>query len=172
MNGSVAARHPTVFPKAAAVHEAPFRLIGKSPHYRPMLPAQVAFAVPKRYMRPRRGPQRHAAPHARGLPDEQARYYEPCVRPRPTVRMACSFIKGRSDHLGRDPAENIPALDRWMKEAWVTCCHFRMIALVKLYQYPISPLLPGACRYTPSCSVNTVCRPCERTAHGAVAGSP
>jgi putative membrane protein insertion efficiency factor len=28
-----------------------------------------------------------------------------------------------------------------------------MIALVKMYQYIISPLLPGACRYTPSCSV-------------------
>lgn len=27
-----------------------------------------------------------------------------------------------------------------------------LIALVKLYQYIISPLLPGACRYTPSCS--------------------
>jgi putative membrane protein insertion efficiency factor len=28
-----------------------------------------------------------------------------------------------------------------------------LIALVKLYQYVVSPLLPGACRYTPSCSV-------------------
>ncbi|MCB9170601.1 MAG: membrane protein insertion efficiency factor YidD [Flavobacteriales bacterium] len=27
-----------------------------------------------------------------------------------------------------------------------------MIGLVRLYQYTISPLLPGACRYTPSCS--------------------
>ena len=27
-----------------------------------------------------------------------------------------------------------------------------MVALVKLYQYIISPILPGACRYTPSCS--------------------
>lgn len=26
------------------------------------------------------------------------------------------------------------------------------IGLVKLYQFTISPLLPGACRYTPSCS--------------------
>lgn len=28
-----------------------------------------------------------------------------------------------------------------------------LIVLVKLYQYIVSPLLPGACRYTPSCSV-------------------
>ncbi len=27
-----------------------------------------------------------------------------------------------------------------------------LILLVRLYQYIISPLLPGACRYTPSCS--------------------
>ena len=27
-----------------------------------------------------------------------------------------------------------------------------MVALVKLYQYIISPILPGACRYTPTCS--------------------
>ncbi len=27
-----------------------------------------------------------------------------------------------------------------------------MVALVKLYQYTLSPLLPGVCRYTPSCS--------------------
>ncbi|WKZ65309.1 MAG: membrane protein insertion efficiency factor YidD [Flavobacteriales bacterium] len=27
-----------------------------------------------------------------------------------------------------------------------------MILLVRLYQWTISPLLPGACRYTPSCS--------------------
>ncbi|HRH36822.1 MAG TPA: membrane protein insertion efficiency factor YidD [Flavobacteriales bacterium] len=27
-----------------------------------------------------------------------------------------------------------------------------LIALVRLYQWIISPLLPGACRYTPSCS--------------------
>jgi uncharacterized protein len=27
-----------------------------------------------------------------------------------------------------------------------------LIALVKLYQFTLSPLLPGACRYTPSCS--------------------
>lgn len=26
------------------------------------------------------------------------------------------------------------------------------IGLVRMYQYSISPLLPGACRYTPSCS--------------------
>ena len=27
-----------------------------------------------------------------------------------------------------------------------------MVALVKLYQYILSPILPGACRYTPTCS--------------------
>lgn len=27
-----------------------------------------------------------------------------------------------------------------------------LIALIRLYQYTISPLLPGACRYSPSCS--------------------
>ncbi len=27
-----------------------------------------------------------------------------------------------------------------------------LIALVQLYRYAISPLLPGACRYTPTCS--------------------
>lgn len=27
-----------------------------------------------------------------------------------------------------------------------------LIGLVRMYQYTISPLLPGACRYSPSCS--------------------
>jgi putative membrane protein insertion efficiency factor len=27
-----------------------------------------------------------------------------------------------------------------------------LIVLVRVYQYTISPLLPGACRYTPTCS--------------------
>ena len=27
-----------------------------------------------------------------------------------------------------------------------------MIGLIRLYQFTLSPLLPGACRYTPSCS--------------------
>ena len=27
-----------------------------------------------------------------------------------------------------------------------------LIRLVRVYQYTISPLLPGTCRYTPSCS--------------------
>lgn len=27
-----------------------------------------------------------------------------------------------------------------------------LIALVRAYQYGISPLLPGACRFTPTCS--------------------
>ena len=27
-----------------------------------------------------------------------------------------------------------------------------LIALVQVYRYSISPLLPGACRYTPTCS--------------------
>lgn len=27
-----------------------------------------------------------------------------------------------------------------------------LIALVRLYQYILSPLLPGACRYSPTCS--------------------
>ncbi len=27
-----------------------------------------------------------------------------------------------------------------------------LIALVRIYQYTISPLLPGACRYSPTCS--------------------
>ena len=27
-----------------------------------------------------------------------------------------------------------------------------MIGLIHLYRYTLSPLLPGACRYTPSCS--------------------
>jgi putative membrane protein insertion efficiency factor len=27
-----------------------------------------------------------------------------------------------------------------------------LIVLVRMYQYTISPLLPGACRYTPTCS--------------------
>lgn len=30
--------------------------------------------------------------------------------------------------------------------------NFVFIALIKGYQYLISPLLPGACRYTPTCS--------------------
>lgn len=28
--------------------------------------------------------------------------------------------------------------------------------LVRIYQYGISPILPGACRYTPSCSAYTL----------------
>lgn len=31
-----------------------------------------------------------------------------------------------------------------------------MIGLVKLYQYLISPFLPNACRYTPTCSAYSV----------------
>ncbi|MEZ7900768.1 MAG: putative membrane protein insertion efficiency factor [Flavobacteriales bacterium] len=31
-----------------------------------------------------------------------------------------------------------------------------LIFLVRIYQYVISPILPSACRYTPSCSVYTV----------------
>jgi len=31
-----------------------------------------------------------------------------------------------------------------------------MIALVKIYQYLISPFLPNACRYTPTCSTYSV----------------
>ncbi len=27
-----------------------------------------------------------------------------------------------------------------------------LIGLVRVYQYGISPMLPGSCRYTPSCS--------------------
>ncbi len=27
-----------------------------------------------------------------------------------------------------------------------------LIGLVRVYQYTLSPLLPGSCRYTPSCS--------------------
>ena len=27
-----------------------------------------------------------------------------------------------------------------------------LIGLVRFYQYALSPLLPGSCRYTPSCS--------------------
>ncbi|MDR2891218.1 MAG: membrane protein insertion efficiency factor YidD [Alistipes sp.] len=31
-----------------------------------------------------------------------------------------------------------------------------LVALIKVYQYGISPLLPHACRYTPTCSEYTV----------------
>jgi uncharacterized protein len=31
-----------------------------------------------------------------------------------------------------------------------------MSALVKLYQYGISPFLPGSCRYSPTCSAYTL----------------
>jgi hypothetical protein len=30
---------------------------------------------------------------------------------------------------------------------------FPFVLLIKVYQYTISPLLPMACRYTPTCSV-------------------
>jgi putative membrane protein insertion efficiency factor len=33
---------------------------------------------------------------------------------------------------------------------------FPFILLVKIYQYTISPLLPSACRYTPTCSQYTI----------------
>ncbi len=31
-----------------------------------------------------------------------------------------------------------------------------LIGLVKFYQYAISPLFPGSCRYTPTCSQYTI----------------
>ncbi|MEN8927545.1 MAG: membrane protein insertion efficiency factor YidD [Flavobacteriales bacterium] len=31
-----------------------------------------------------------------------------------------------------------------------------LIFFVRIYQYAISPILPSACRYSPSCSVYTV----------------
>lgn len=31
-----------------------------------------------------------------------------------------------------------------------------LIAIVKFYQYAISPLFPPTCRYTPTCSVYTI----------------
>jgi putative membrane protein insertion efficiency factor len=42
-----------------------------------------------------------------------------------------------------------------------------LIALVRVYQYGISPLLPGACRYTPTCSEYGV-QALQR--HGALRG--
>lgn len=36
-----------------------------------------------------------------------------------------------------------------MLASWLA---FPLILLVRVYQWVISPLLPGACRYTPSCS--------------------
>jgi len=42
-----------------------------------------------------------------------------------------------------------------------------LIGLVRLYQYTLSPLLPGACRYTPSCSEYGVR---ALRAHGALRG--
>ncbi len=42
-----------------------------------------------------------------------------------------------------------------------------LIGLVRLYQYSLSPLLPGACRYTPTCSEYGV-QALQR--HGALRG--
>lgn len=35
---------------------------------------------------------------------------------------------------------------------WRNLINAPFIGLVKIYQYAISPLLPNACRYTPTCS--------------------
>jgi putative membrane protein insertion efficiency factor len=43
-----------------------------------------------------------------------------------------------------------------------------MIALIRVYQYVISPLLPGACRYTPTCSEYGVE---ALSKHGVIKGS-
>jgi uncharacterized protein len=43
-----------------------------------------------------------------------------------------------------------------------------LIALVRLYQYTISPLLPGACRYSPTCSEYGIQ---ALRKHGALRGS-
>jgi putative membrane protein insertion efficiency factor len=42
-----------------------------------------------------------------------------------------------------------------------------LIGLVRVYQYGLSPLLPGACRYTPTCSEYGV-QALQR--HGALRG--
>ncbi len=42
-----------------------------------------------------------------------------------------------------------------------------LIGLVRVYQYSLSPLLPGACRYTPTCSEYGV-QALQR--HGALRG--
>lgn len=34
-----------------------------------------------------------------------------------------------------------------------TILNFPFVVLIKLYQYLISPLIPNACRYDPTCSV-------------------
>jgi putative membrane protein insertion efficiency factor len=39
-----------------------------------------------------------------------------------------------------------------MREGFVNALKFLMIGLVRGYQYSISPLLPGACRFSPTCS--------------------
>ncbi len=35
---------------------------------------------------------------------------------------------------------------------WKNVVNFPFLLLVKLYKYLLSPLLPNACRYTPTCS--------------------
>ena len=34
-----------------------------------------------------------------------------------------------------------------------TILNFPLVVLIKVYQYLISPLIPNACRYEPTCSV-------------------
>jgi putative membrane protein insertion efficiency factor len=35
---------------------------------------------------------------------------------------------------------------------WTKIIQFPFIILIRIYKYSISPLLPNACRYTPTCS--------------------
>jgi len=39
-----------------------------------------------------------------------------------------------------------------MWEGFLDALKFFMVGLVRAYQYTISPLFPGACRYSPTCS--------------------
>ncbi len=39
-----------------------------------------------------------------------------------------------------------------MWEGFLDVLKFFMVGLVRAYQYTISPLFPGACRYSPTCS--------------------
>lgn len=58
------------------------------------------------------------------------------------------------------PGSRVPALLRLL--AWP------LIALVRVYQLFVSPLLPPSCRYTPSCSAYAI-EALQR--HGALRGS-
>ncbi len=99
-----------------AVHDAPFKLVGKRMELPTTAPAQVAFAIPKRYLRlaVERNRMRRLMREAYRLNKE--RYYE--VLRASGTQCAWLFIyQGKATMtLAETQVKITRSLDRWMKE--------------------------------------------------------